>query len=67
MKLPRLRLWQQRCIKAALHHFSTTPHFLCQATPGAGKTRLAAELACCLFENNQSNYLGGSELGSPTT
>lgn len=53
MKLPRLRLWQQRCIKAALHHFATTPHFLCQATPGAGKTRLAAELARCLFENNQ--------------
>ncbi|NAW33770.1 DEAD/DEAH box helicase [Halomonas alimentaria] len=53
MKLPRLRLWQQRCIKAALPHFSTTPHFLCQATPGAGKTRLAAELARCLFENNQ--------------
>lgn len=53
MKLPRLRLWQQRCIEAALHHFATTPHFLCQATPGAGKTRLAAELARCLFENNQ--------------
>ena len=53
MKLPRLRLWQQRCIDAALHHFATTPHFLCQATPGAGKTRLAAELARCLFENNQ--------------
>ncbi|MDW7749024.1 DEAD/DEAH box helicase [Halomonas sp.] len=51
--MPGLRTWQQRCIEAALAHFVTTPHFLCQATPGAGKTRLAAALARCLFEINK--------------
>ncbi|WP_282042410.1 DEAD/DEAH box helicase [Halomonas alimentaria] len=53
MKMLGLRTWQRRCIEAALTHFVTTPHFLCQATPGAGKTRLAAALARCLFERNQ--------------
>ncbi|PRY67759.1 superfamily II DNA or RNA helicase [Halomonas ventosae] len=53
MTMPGLRTWQQRCIEAALAHFVTTPHFLCQATPGAGKTRLAAALARCLFEINK--------------
>lgn len=53
MTMPGMRTWQQRCIEAALAHFVTTPHFLCQATPGAGKTRLAAALARCLFERNQ--------------
>ncbi|MGM0785918.1 MAG: DEAD/DEAH box helicase [Pseudomonadota bacterium] len=51
--MPGLRIWQRRCIEAALAHFVTTPHFLCQATPGAGKTRLAAALARCLFERNK--------------
>ncbi|MDI5934687.1 DEAD/DEAH box helicase [Halomonas kalidii] len=51
--MPGLRTWQRRCIEAALAHFVTTPHFLCQATPGAGKTRLAAALARCLFEQNK--------------
>lgn len=53
MTISGLRKWQRRCIEAALPHFVTTPHFLCQATPGAGKTRLAAALARCLFERNQ--------------
>ncbi|WP_043488488.1 DEAD/DEAH box helicase, partial [Halomonas halodenitrificans] len=53
MTISGLRTWQRRCIEAALPHFVTTPHFLCQATPGAGKTRLAAALARCLFERNQ--------------
>ncbi|MDN9032334.1 DEAD/DEAH box helicase family protein, partial [Enterobacter hormaechei] len=34
----------------ALEHFAATPHFFCQATPGAGKTRMAAELASRLLE-----------------
>ncbi len=38
-----LRNWQRRCIDAALEHFTATPHFFCQATPGAGKTRMAAD------------------------
>lgn len=53
MTMPGLRTWQQQCIEAALTHFVTTPHFLCQATPGAGKTRMAAALARCLFEINK--------------
>lgn len=48
-----LRDWQHRCINAALAHFTVMPHFFCQATPGAGKTRMAAELAGRLFEQDR--------------
>lgn len=44
-----LREWQRRCIDAALEHYAVVPHFFCQATPGAGKTWMAAELANCLL------------------
>lgn len=40
-----LRKWQQECVEAALKQYQTTSHFLCQATPGAGKSRVAAEIA----------------------
>lgn len=53
MNLPELRQWQHRCIETALAHFDKTPHFLCQATPGAGKTRMAAALASHLFEQGK--------------
>lgn len=53
MTMQGLRTWQKQCLEAALTHFVTTPHFLCQATPGAGKTRLAAALARCLFDLNK--------------
>ncbi|WP_028627165.1 DEAD/DEAH box helicase family protein [Metapseudomonas resinovorans] len=48
-----LRDWQRRCIETALEHFVSTPHFFCQATPGAGKTRMAAELARRLLEQDK--------------
>jgi superfamily II DNA or RNA helicase len=48
-----LRDWQNNCINKALEHFNVTPHFFCQATPGAGKTRMAAELASRLLEQNR--------------
>lgn len=48
-----LRDWQHRCINTALEHFTVTPHFFCQATPGAGKTRMAAELASRLLEQDR--------------
>ena len=48
-----LRDWQNRCINRALEYFTVTPHFFCQATPGAGKTRMAAELAGQLLEQNR--------------
>lgn len=48
-----LRDWQRRCIDAALQHYAATPHFFCQATPGAGKTRMAAELARHLLQQGK--------------
>jgi superfamily II DNA or RNA helicase len=48
-----LRDWQRRCIDTALEHFLSTPHFFCQATPAAGKTRMAAELTCRLLEQDR--------------
>ena len=34
-------------------HFCANPHFFCQATPGSGKTRMAAELAKELLEQGK--------------
>src|SRR3990167_6544448 len=48
-----LRDWQLSCIDTALEHFTSTPHFFCQATPGAGKTRMAAELASRLLKQDR--------------
>jgi superfamily II DNA or RNA helicase len=48
-----LRDWQNSCVNKALQHFNVTPHFFCQATPGAGKTRMAAELASRLLEQGR--------------
>ncbi len=48
-----LRNWQQRCIDAALDHYTFAPHFFCQATPGAGKTWMAAELAKHLLQQGK--------------
>lgn len=48
-----LRRWQTGCIEKALKQFTFSRHFFCQATPGAGKTRMAAELARCLLEQNK--------------
>ncbi|MEZ9279547.1 DEAD/DEAH box helicase [Vibrio cyclitrophicus] len=47
-----LRLWQEECSKKALEKYcSNQSHFFCQATPGAGKTVLAATVASRLLEN----------------
>lgn len=48
-----LRSWQHHCIATALEHFHSNAHFFCQATPGAGKTRMAAELTRCLLEQDR--------------
>ncbi|NAW84033.1 DEAD/DEAH box helicase family protein [Vibrio sp. V43_P6S15P86] len=47
-----LRTWQAECVDQAINKFSSNrrPHFFCQATPGAGKTVMAAEVAMRLFE-----------------
>ncbi|MBF4280206.1 diguanylate cyclase, partial [Vibrio anguillarum] len=45
-----LRFWQDQCVQIALNKFEKQhAHFFCQATPGAGKTVMAAELAKQLF------------------
>jgi superfamily II DNA or RNA helicase len=42
----KLRTWQQECIDQAMMQYLTGhSHFLCLATPGAGKTLMASRLA----------------------
>lgn len=61
---PSLRDWQKRCIHQALGSLSPAkPHFLCQATPGAGKMLMAAVLAHRLIQAGEIDfvlYLGPS-------
>lgn len=50
----RLRNWQQRAIETALQKFeSPFTHFLCLATPGAGKTVMASSLADILLKQDK--------------
>lgn len=49
----KLRAWQAECIDKALESYSTgQTDFLCLATPGAGKTTMAAVLVKQLFAKN---------------
>ncbi|WP_458526464.1 DEAD/DEAH box helicase [Onishia taeanensis] len=55
---PSLRAWQARCIEQALQTLSDEhPHFLCQATPGAGKMLMAAVLAQELLQGDAIDYV----------
>lgn len=46
-----LRSWQRECVELAVKKYTTIDkHFLCQATPGAGKTIMAASLVKALFD-----------------
>lgn len=60
--IPMLRQWQKKCLERALIQLSSKmPHFLCQATPGAGKMLLAAVLAEALIKRGDIDsvvYLG---------
>ncbi|MDF9400675.1 DEAD/DEAH box helicase family protein [Vibrio sp. 1180_3] len=48
-----LRQWQVECSEKALQKFrENQQHFFCQATPGAGKTVLAATVASRLLNND---------------
>ncbi|HHC7380109.1 diguanylate cyclase [Vibrio parahaemolyticus] len=48
-----LRKWQVECTQKALQKFrENRQHFFCQATPGAGKTVLAATVAARLFSDD---------------
>ena len=54
----QLRQWQSECVNRALKHFSDNQrHFLCLATPGAGKTVMAAEVAARLFEQDLIDFV----------
>ena len=54
----RLRRWQEECInKAVDHYFTVDKHFLCLATPGSGKTTMAAELAYELYKQNKIDFI----------
>lgn len=56
--LPPLRRWQNECLQQALKTLSPQkPHFLCQATPGAGKMYFAASLAKVLLEQGAVDYV----------
>lgn len=49
----QLRRWQQEAIQTALDKYrSGQSHFLCLATPGAGKTFMASKLAQALLQEN---------------
>jgi superfamily II DNA or RNA helicase len=53
-----LRTWQSECIKQALIKYSSgRSHFLCQATPGAGKTIMAAQLTKELFDMGEIDFV----------
>ncbi len=53
-----LRVWQERCLTAVKKHYAANhKHFFCLATPGAGKTVLASEVAAYLFEFDQIDFV----------
>jgi superfamily II DNA or RNA helicase len=54
----KLRQWQAECIKLALtQYLNGTNHFLALATPGAGKTLMASELANQLLKRNMVDLI----------
>ncbi|MEZ9370449.1 DEAD/DEAH box helicase [Shewanella sp. 10N.286.51.B2] len=54
----KLRQWQSECVNGALEHFSAKhKHFLCLATPGAGKTIMASEVAAQLLEQDLIDFV----------
>jgi superfamily II DNA or RNA helicase len=54
----KFRFWQRKCIEGALRHFFMgCRHFLCLATPGAGKSLMAAELAKQLYEEQKIDFI----------
>jgi superfamily II DNA or RNA helicase len=54
----KLRQWQAECINLALTQYQNgTSHFLALATPGAGKTLMASELADQLLKNNMVDLI----------
>ncbi len=54
----KLRQWQSECVDNVLANFKKkNKHFLCLATPGAGKTIMAAEVTARLFDENEIDFV----------
>ena len=54
----QLRHWQEKCASLALQKFQRRQrHFMALATPGAGKTVMAAVVAKRLFDANEIDYV----------
>lgn len=53
----KLRQWQQECVKKAITIYQHGRHFLCLATPGAGKTHMAAELAFQMHQSRKIDFV----------
>ena len=54
----KLRKWQDECVNQVLNKYSENKrHFLCLATPGAGKTTMAAEVTSKLFEQDSIDFV----------
>ena len=53
-----LRQWQSECTELALNRYQKGQrHFLCLATPGAGKSVMAAEVASRLLEKDKIDFV----------
>jgi superfamily II DNA or RNA helicase len=53
-----LREWQRECLNKVKQHYSGNhKHFFCLATPGSGKTVLAAEVAAYLFDAKKIDFV----------
>jgi len=53
----KLREWQKECVRLALNKYKNNRHFMCLATPAAGKTRMAAVLAKQLKTNELIDFV----------
>ena len=54
----KLRQWQSECVDSVLANYKRKiKHFLCLATPGAGKTIMAAEVTARLFDENEIDFV----------
>ncbi|MPW31620.1 diguanylate cyclase [Agarivorans sp. B2Z047] len=53
----KLRKWQIDCVQHALQLYNEQQHFMCLATPAAGKTLMAAELSRCLLKSNKIDFI----------
>lgn len=55
--MTQLRVWQSACVDKALQVFEHQTHFLCHATPGAGKTVMVASVAKALLDRNKIDFV----------